>query len=469
MYFVTIRNTVYTFVIQVSCGYLSGKIIGDEYGSGEESKMEKIAQNAKTASYKLASLSEKAKNDALLKIAEYIEKNADIILEENKKDLAEAEKLVNEGKLTKSLFNRLKLDKEKINVIIQGVKDVAGLEDPVNKTLWAMEMDDGLELHRISCPIGVIGVIFESRPDVVPQIASLAVKSANAVILKGGIEAYNSNEVFVKVINDALKEIPGFPENSINLVKTREDIQQLLKMDEYVDLIIPRGSNNLVKYIQENTKIPVLGHTEGICHIYTDEFADSGKAVKISIDSKIQYPAACNAVETLLVHGNIAERLLPELVSALRKEEVVVKGDETVRKIVPDVETATEEDWATEYSDKILSVKVVENITEAINHINKYGSGHTDCIITENTQNRDLFMNLVDSAGVYCNASTRFADGFRYGFGAEVGISTNKTHARGPVGLEGLTIYKYKLFGDGQIVAEYSGENARPYRHKRIK
>ncbi|HBG48221.1 MAG TPA: glutamate-5-semialdehyde dehydrogenase [Cyanobacteria bacterium UBA9971] len=428
--------------------------------------MEKTAQSAKLASYKLASLSEETKNKALLSIAEHIKNNVDTILKENKKDLAAAEILLKDGSLSKPLYDRLKLDEEKINVIIKGIEDVVKLEDPVNKTLWGMELDKDLELYRVSCPIGVIGVIFESRPDVVPQIVSLAIKSANSVILKGGVEALNSNQIFVKLINEALKTIPEFPENSINLIKTREDVKELLKMDKYIDLLIPRGSNNLVKYIQENTKIPVLGHTEGICHIYIDKEAALNKAIKVSIDSKIQYPAACNAVETLLVHKDIADKLLPLLISEFKKEDVFVKGEELTRRIVPDIEPATEKDWETEYSDKIISIKLVEDINEAINHINLYGSGHTDCIITENTQNRDLFMNLVDSAGVYCNTSTRFADGFRYGLGAEVGISTNKTHARGPVGLEGLTIYKYKLYGNGQIVAEYSGKDAKKYTHK---
>ena len=430
--------------------------------------MEKIAQSAKLASYKLASLSEEIKNKALLSIAEHIKNNIDVILQENKKDLAAAEILLQDGSLSKPLYDRLKLDEEKINVIIKGIEDVIKLEDPVNKTLWGMELDKDLELYRVSCPIGVIGVIFESRPDVVPQIVSLAIKSANSIILKGGIEALNSNQIFVKLINEALLTIPEFPENAINLIKTREDVKELLKMDKYIDLLIPRGSNNLVKYIQENTKIPVLGHTEGICHIYVDEYADCEKAIKVSIDSKIQYPAACNAVETLLVHKDTADKLLPELISELKKEDVVVKGDELTRRIVPDIEPTTEEDWKTEYSDKIISIKVVDNIQEAINHINIYSSGHTDCIITENTENRDFFMNLVDSAGVYCNTSTRFADGFRYGLGAEVGISTNKTHARGPVGLDGLTIYKYKLYGNGQIVAEYSGKDAKTFTHKKI-
>ena len=430
--------------------------------------MEKIAQSAKQASYKLASLKEDTKNKALLKVAEHIKNNIDLILQENKKDLAEAETLFKDGSLTKPLYDRLKLDEEKINIIIKGIEDVVKLEDPINKVLWDMELDKDLELYRISCPIGVIGVIFESRPDVVPQIASLAIKSANSVILKGGIEALNSNKIFVKLITEALKTIPEFPENSISLIKTREDVKELLQLDKYIDLLIPRGSNNLVKYIQENTKIPVLGHTEGICHIFADETALLDKAVKVSIDSKIQYPAACNAVETLLIHKNIAEKLLPVLISEFKKENVLVKGDELTRTIVHDIEEAFEEDWETEYSDKIISIKIVEDIHDAINHINLYGSGHTDCIITENTENRDLFMNLVDSAGAYCNVSTRFADGFRYGLGAEVGISTNKTHARGPVGLEGLTIYKYKLYGNGQTVAEFSGKNAKNYTHKKI-
>ena len=259
----------------------------------------------------------------------------------------------------------------------------------------------------------------------------------------------------------------GFPENVINLIKTRYEVQKMLEMDDYIDLIIPRGSNTLVKYIQSNTKIPVLGHSEGICHIYIDEFADLDKATKISIDAKIQYPSACNAVETILVNKKVVKSYLAELILEFKKAGVLVKGDAEVKNII-DVQEATEEDWKTEYSDKIVSIKVVDNINEAINHINKYGSGHTDSIITENKDNAALFMNLVDSSGVYHNASTRFADGFRYGLGAEVGISTNKTHARGPVGLEGLVIYKYKLFGSGQTVSEYSGKNPKQFTHKRI-
>lgn len=430
--------------------------------------LNKTAENAKKASYRQASLKENIKNEALLLIAEEIKNNRDFILTENKKDLIEAEKLIKEGKLTNALYDRLKLDEEKINVIIKGIQDVAGLEDPVNKKLWAMELDKDLELYKVSCPIGVIGVIFESRPDVVPQIASLAVKSSNAIILKGGSEAKNSNEALINIINKALSKIDGFPENAINLIKTRHQVEEMLKLDGYIDLIIPRGSSELVKYIQSNTKIPVLGHSEGICHIYTDEFADIEKAIKISIDSKIQYPSACNAVETILVHKKLADNYLAELIEKLIEAGVQVKGDPITASLNNNVIKATEEDWKTEYSDKIVSIKVVDNIIDAIDHINTYGSGHTDSIITENRENMELFMDLVDSSGVYHNVSTRFADGFRYGLGAEVGISTNKTHARGPVGLEGLVIYKYKLYGNGHIVAEYSGKNPKKYTHKKI-
>jgi glutamate-5-semialdehyde dehydrogenase len=430
--------------------------------------MQNIAKKAKNASYIISSLSEEIKNKALLKVAENIKNNQDLILEENKKDLLNAQNLVDEGTLSKSLYNRLVLDEEKIDIIVKGINDIINLEDPVNKILWALELDEGLILKRISCPIGVIGVIFESRPDVVPQITSLAIKSANTIILKGGKEAVFSNEILVKLINNALSEIKEFPKNIINLIKTREDVKEMLQMSDYIDLLIPRGGNELVKYIQENTKIPVLGHADGICHVYIDEFADFEKAIKISLDSKIQYPAACNAVETLLVNSKISNEILPELINKFKQENVLVKGDEKTRKLDYNIEEATEDDWKTEYSDKIISIKIVDSLDEAIQHINFFGSGHTDCIITESPENRDKFMNLVDSSGVYCNASTRFADGFRYGLGAEVGISTNKTHARGPVGLEGLTIYKYKLFGNSHIVSEYSGKNPKKYTHKKI-
>lgn len=431
-----------------------------------ELNLKEIAQNAKKSSYKLASLTSDIKNKALLAIANELDKNRNLILEENKKDLELSKELIEKNNLSKALYDRLKLDDEKINVMVEGIKDVSKLEDPVNKTLWGIELDKGLELYRVSCPIGLIGVIFESRPDVVPQIASLAIKSSNSVILKGGTEADNSNQIIVDIINTALNKIEEFPKNVINLIKTRDDVAEMLKLDDYIDLIIPRGGNNLVKYIQTNTKIPVLGHSSGICHIYIDKEANKEKAIKIAIDAKIQYPSACNAVETLLVNKDSAQKILPDLINKYKEVNVKVKGDNLVKNIVKDIECATEEDWSTEYGDKIISIKIVDNINEAIDHINKYGSGHTDCIVTENKDNAKLFMDLVDSAGVYHNASTRFADGFRYGFGAEVGISTNKTHARGPVGLEGLVIYKYKMYGNGNIVAEYSGKNKKNYTHK---
>ncbi len=437
-------------------------------GISETQDLNQIAKKSKQASYRLASLSKEVKNKVLFAIADNIEKNKELILKENQKDLANAEKMIEGGKLARALYNRLKLDYEKIKVMVQGIKDVANLEDPVNKIEWAIELDKDLELYRVSCPLGVIGVIFESRPDVVPQIAALAVKSSNAVILKGGSEADKSNEVLISVINEALSKIEEFPGNSITLIKTRHEVQKMLELDKYIDLIIPRGSNDLVKYIQSNTKIPVLGHADGICHVYIDKDADFDKATKITTDSKIQYPSACNALETLLIHEDVPANYIKKLIDEFKKVDVIVKGDEHVLSIVKDIEKATEEDWKTEYTDKIISIKIVKDINEAIDHVNNYGSGHTDTIVTENKENADLFFSLVDSAGVYHNASTRFADGFRYGLGAEVGISTNKTHARGPVGLEGLVIYKYKLYGNGQAAADYSGDKAKEYTHRVI-
>lgn len=429
--------------------------------------LQTTAQNAKLASYTLASLDDEVKNTALLKIAKKIEENQEKIFEENKKDLDAASKMLETQEITQSTFNRLKLDKNKMRDMIQGIKDVANLEDPVNKKQWAMKLDDGLDLFRVTCPIGVIGVIFEARPDVIPQIASLAIKSANAVLLKGGKEATNTNIILAKLINEALKEIEEFPKGVINLLLTREDVHEMLKMDRYIDLLIPRGGNALVKFIQENTKIPVLGHAAGVCHIYADEMIDIPNAVNICLDAKIQYPSACNAVETILINKNILEEFLPALVKTFEENNVKIKADKDCRRICKELEPAESQDWAEEYGDKTVSVKAVKDIFDAIAHINIYGSGHTDCILSKNPGNIELFMNLVNSAGVFANASTRFADGFRYGLGAEVGISTNKTHARGPVGLEGLTIYKYKLYGSGQIVGEYcSGE--KQFKHERL-
>lgn len=430
--------------------------------------LENIAKGAKKSSYKLASLTESVKNKALEAVAKALEAHKEELIAANKKDLVEAQKQIDAGKMSSALFGRLKFDENKLHDVINGIYDVIDLADPINKTLLATELDKGLELFKISCPIGVIGVIFEARPDVIPQIVSLAIKSANALILKGGSEASNTNTALIYVINDALEQIDEFPYGAINLIQTREDVKELLKMEEYVDLIIPRGGNALVKYIKENTKIPVLGHADGICHIYIEESADIDMTIDLCIDSKTQYPSACNAVETILINKTVSDSFIKKLIEAMQTEGVLIKGDEKITSIGENIEIASEEDWKTEYGEKIVSIKIANDIIEAIDHINHYGSGHTDCIITKDKHQAKIFMDLVDSAGVYHNASTRFADGFRYGFGAEVGISTNKTHARGPVGLEGLTIYKYKMYGNGQMVANYTGVNGKAFTHKKL-
>lgn len=415
----------------------------------EESNFLDIAIKAKEASKKIAVISDEIKNKALINIAENLEKYKDRIFEANKNDLEFARNLVNKGELSEAVFNRLKLDDNKMRDMIQGILDISKLENPVGKVLLKRQLDDGLILTKISCPIGVLGIIFEARPDVISQISALAIKSSNAVILKGGKEAVNTNKAIFNIINSTLENTSGFPKNVISQVFTRDDVNYMLKMDKYINLIIPRGGNNLVQFIKENTKIPVLGHADGICHIFADKTADLEKAKKIIIDAKTQYPSACNSVETLLIHRDFGYP--EELLKALEQAEIT---------LVPNPES-----WHREYSDKILAYKFVNSLEEAIEHINEYSSGHTDAIITEDKDNAEIFLNCVDSAGVYHNASTRFADGFRYGFGAEVGISTNKTHARGPVGLEGLTIYKYTLQGQGDIVKDYV-DGKKQFKHK---
>lgn len=408
-----------------------------------------IAKLAKKASLEIADLSGELKNQALLKIADMIEHHKEEIFEANKNDLNEAESLLENGEITKSTFNRLKLDENKMRDMIQGVRDIASLENPVGKKLFTRELDTDLTLTKVSCPIGVLGIIFEARPDVISQISSLAIKSSNAVILKGGKESKNTNKKIMEIINNALESVDEFPKNVVQQVFSRDDVAKMLKCDEYINLIIPRGGNNLVKFIKNNTKIPVLGHASGICHIFVDESADIEMASKVVTDAKTQYPSACNAVETLLIHKNFAKS--DELLASLQLSEI---------KLISEPEA-----WDIEYGEKTLAYKFVNSLDEAIEHINTFGSGHTDCIITTNTVNAEKFMNKVDSSGVYMNASTRFADGFRYGFGAEVGISTNKIHARGPVGLEGLTIYKYKLTGNGNIVDDYA-KGIKNFNHK---
>ncbi|MBQ4113888.1 glutamate-5-semialdehyde dehydrogenase [bacterium] len=403
-----------------------------------------LAKNAKIASKKLATLSTDIKNKALLSIAEALDSNKSKIFEANKKDLDLAK-----DNVSPSVYNRLKLDENKMRDMIQGIIDVYELENPIGKVLLQRSLDTGLILTKTSCPIGVLGIIFEARPDVISQISALAIKSSNAVILKGGKESALTNTAIMEIIQSALNKVEGFPQNAITQVFSRDDVKEMLEQEKYIDLIIPRGGNNLVKFIKENTKIPVLGHADGICHIFTDESADLEKAKRIIIDAKTQYPSACNTVETLLIHKNFAHKT--ELLESLKESGVELNFS-------PD-------SWHIEYSDKILSVKEVESLEDAIEHINEFSSGHTESIITENRENAQIFISAVDSAGVYHNVSTRFADGFRYGFGAEVGISTNKTHARGPVGLEGLTIYKYSLQGNGDIVADYV-EGKKKFNHK---
>ena len=427
-----------------------------------EKNLSEIAADAKTAALILSRLDTETKNRVLRGMATQIESHCEEILEANRQDLEFAKK----EKISGSLVARLAVDKTKVLGMAQGIRSVADLPDPVGQQQDATELDDGLELTRVSCPIGVIGAIFESRPDAVPQISALCFKSGNAVILKGGAEAQNSNRVIVGLIQNALSEVEGVPVAAVQLIETRAEVAEMLKQDQYINLIVPRGSNQFVRYVQDNTRIPVLGHSEGLCHVYIDEAAVVEKAIRVALDSKLQYAAACNAMETLLVHEAIAPKILPSLVKQFREQEVALVGCLKSCSLVPDLNRAEESDWDTEYNDLKLSIKIVDDMAEAIDHINAHGSGHTDTIITENQERAERFFNEVDSASVMVNASTRFADGFRFGLGAEIGISTNKTHARGPVGLEGLIIYKYKLVGNGQIVADYSGKNGKSFTHK---
>lgn len=425
-----------------------------------------IAAKAKEASYVLGALPPEAKDRALNAMACALRVHADEILQANQLDLQTAKKAVEAGKMKKALYERLKLTRDKLETVIRGVEEMVELPDPVGQVLSATELDEGLNLYKISCPIGLIGVIFEARPDVVPQIAALTAKSGNAAVLKGGKEAQYTNDALAKVLQNALATVPGYPPYALNLIHSREESAQMLALDQYFDLIIPRGGNSLLAYVKANTKIPVLGHADGVCHIYVARSADAQMAKQICTDAKTQYPSACNTVETLLIDEAWPEPFKKDLLEHLVKHGVELFGGADIAKLAP--VSGPVEEWHTEYGDKKLSVKQVKNILEAVEHINRYGSHHTDCILTANHDEVQIFMDLVDSAGVYHNASTRFADGYRYGFGAEVGISTGKTHARGPVGLAGLTIYKYKLYGNGQIVADYVGPDAKPFTHRKL-
>jgi glutamate-5-semialdehyde dehydrogenase len=425
--------------------------------------VERAAEDAKEASYRLQSLTQAVRNEALEEIASALQEQAGSIIKANEADLKEAEK----AGLPKPLVKRLRYDQGKIKESVESLRSLIKQEDPIGKVVSRTELDAGLVLEKVTCPIGVIGVIFESRPEALVQISALCLKSGNAVILKGGSEAHHTNEALAGVIMEAVANVDQRFEGAVQMLSTREEINKLLAMDEYVDLIIPRGSNQLVKFIQSHTKIPVLGHADGICHTYVDEKADLEMALHVCYDAKVQYPAVCNAMETLLVHENVALSFLPAMAEMYHRAGVELRGDASVRGIV-DMKEATEDDWSTEYNDLILSIKVVSSLEDAITHINQYGSHHTDAIITSDERAARHFMDEVDSSSVMWNCSTRFADGFRYGLGAEVGISTNKTHARGPVGLEGLTIYKYRLIGSGQIVADYAGGNARKFIHRKM-
>ena len=425
------------------------------------SPLRAIAQQTRQAASKLALLSSEGKNQAIEAIAQGLESAKDDILQAN---LADCQAAIAAG-IAKPLYKRLQLDEHKLRDAIAGVRDVGKLDDPIGQVQINRELDSGLILKRITCPLGVLGIIFEARPEAAIQIVSLAIKSGNGVILKGGKEALNSCEAIVKAIKQGLSQTE-VNTDAVQLLTTREEILELLQLDKYVDLIIPRGSNAFVKFVQDNTRIPVLGHADGICHIYVDEKADIDKAISITVDSKIQYPAACNAIETLLIHSSIAEEFLPHIAAALAAENVELRGDERSLKILPNIAAATEEDWRTEYSDLILAIKIVDSLTEAISHINNYGSRHTEAIITEDITAAETFQGLVNAAGVYHNCSTRFADGFRYGFGAEVGISTQQMPPRGPVGLEGLITYKYQMSGNGHIVKTYTGANAKSFSHR---
>ncbi|MGK5093494.1 glutamate-5-semialdehyde dehydrogenase [Deltaproteobacteria bacterium TL4] len=424
--------------------------------------LKKQAEAARNASITLANLSTTQKNEVLKAIASELRLNQTRILDANEQDLVLGQQMVAHSELTASAFKRLVLNKDKIEQMALNMESVANLPDPVGKIQKGVLLDEGLELYQVTTPIGVLMVIFESRPEVVVQISALTIKSGNAVILKGGKEANHSNQVLVEIINSVLARFEYFPANAVNLIQTREEVAQIVQMSEFIDLIIPRGSNSLVRHIQQNSRVPVLAHADGICHVFLDKDADAEKSREIVIDAKLQYPAVCNAMETLLVHREFDSGLLAEILQKLQESGVELRVCDSTRECLVSyplsLQEAIEADWATEYTDLILSVKMVDSLGAAIEHINRYGSKHTDAIVTENQNSAEQFMNEVDASSVFWNASTRFADGFRYGFGAEVGISTSKTHARGPVGLDGLVIYKYKLYGQGQGVARYSSK-----------
>ncbi len=436
---------------------------------GEEGP-EGIAKRARRAAHSLAVLSTETKSEILRMVADGIEAARGAILEANRTDVLEARATFKAISSPVSLLDRLVLDEQKVCDMAAGVRAVAALPDPSGRVLSRTLLDDGLVLEKVSCPLGVLLVVFESRPDAVPQIASLALKSGNAAILKGGRESARSTAAILDVFAGVFARHPEVPEGALQSVGGRADVDALLVLDDDIDLVIPRGGYDLVKYVKARTRIPVLGHAEGVCHVYVDRAASEAMATAIVLDAKLQYPAACNAAETLLVHREAARRFLVPLLGRLVAAGVELRACETPRALAPALQltSATEDDWQAEYGAPVLAVKIVESLDEAIEHVNRYGSHHTEAIVTDDPAAAEAFLARVDAAGVFHNASTRFADGFRYGFGAEIGVSTSRLHARGPVGLDGLVTYKYVLRGSGQVVATYSGKNARPFRHAKL-
>jgi glutamate-5-semialdehyde dehydrogenase len=423
-------------------------------GNGPATAAE-AAKGARAASRKLAVLTEQKRNETLMLAAERLEENEGQIVAANAEDVHAAELLVRAGKMSQAMLARLRVTERSVADMAEKVRSVVHLPDPLGRKLSVTELDTGLVLTKESCPLGVVAVIFESRPDIIPQVASLALKSGNAILLKGGSEASRTNQLLTAIWNAALRE-SGIPHGAAQLLHSRAEVMDLLQLERDVDLLIPRGGKDFVETISRQSRIPVLGHGQGICHVYIHAPADLQKAERIVLDAKTDYPAACNAAETLLVDTAVAPQFLPRVIEKLRAAGVEVRGCERTGAIVSSgIGAASERDWATEYSDLILSVKVVDGLDEAIAHIHQYGSSHTEAIITEDAAAAERFLNEVDAAGVYHNASTRFADGYRYGLGAEVGISNGKLHARGPMGLDGLTTYKYKLRGSGQTAADY--------------
>ena len=430
-----------------------------------------IARSAKAASRLLSTLPTTAKDEALESIASALEANAATILAANAADVAAAGPLVRTGELSQALFQRLLLSADKLRVMVEGVRAVRRLPAPSGRILERTLLADGLTLEKITVPLGVLAVIFEARPDAITQIGALAIKSGNAVILKGGHEVEHTMRAILGVIHAALQHRGHVPADAVCGVYGRESVQALLSMNQLIDLVIPRGSNALVQHIQRNTLIPVLGHADGVCHIFIDRAADPAIVNPIVVDSKTQYPAVCNAVETVLIHAAIAPALLPSLVRALEENSVKIRGDARTRSLLPSsaIDPVSDSEWHTEYSDLVLAIRIVDSLDDALDHIERYGSHHTDAILTQDAAAAARFLAEVDSANVLHNCSTRFSDGFRYGFGAEVGISTGKLHARGPVGLDGIVTYKYRLIGSGHIVRDYTGTNALPFLHQKLK